>query len=407
MCKKIIQVITTFFMTITFLCYMMTPKVAAFGPSDETIYEGIDVSIYQRDIDFQKVKEAGIEIVYIRSSEGFSYVDSNFERNYEKAKENGLKVGFYHYVTARTEDEAQRQAQFFASVISGKIADCRIAMDFESFENLSNSEINSIGLVFLRTVERLTGKEMVVYSNAYTASNVWSGKITNYPLWIAQYEVNQPENNGTWDNWAGWQYTDEGIVNGIPTYVDRNKFTKEILISESTEIPEIEKPEENDNDPEQNTETITIMYGDTLSSLALKYNTTVAELVKLNNIPNPNLIYAGSSLIIPAKREYETRVYIVKSGDTLSKIAQKFNTTVSVLATDNNIQNVNLIYPGQQIRIKDDCKHDCGHTIYTVRRGDTLWSIARRYNTSIANIVRLNRIQNASLIYPGQMFRIK
>lgn len=390
-------------MSVTFMLYMLPTKTLAFGPYDKTIYQGIDVSGYQGNIDFNKVKQSGIEIVYMKSSEGPNYIDSKFEQNYAKAKESGLKVGFYHYVTARTIQQAEREAQFFASVISRKAADCRLAMDFESFGNLSRDEINSIGLAFLRTVEKLTGKEMVVYSNAYAASYIWKEEIAKYPLWIAQYEVNEPENNGTWNNWVGWQYTDEGRVNGISTYVDRNKFTKGIFMSEITQLPENEKPDEDEN---TKTKKIKIKWGDTLYKIAKQYNTTVEELVKLNNISNPNLIYAGNTLIVPIKTNSNTTTYTVKKGDTLSEIAKMFNTTVSTIAQENNIKNVNLIYPGQQLVVKSNCRYDCGHTLYTVKKGDTLWSIARRYNTTIANIVRLNRIKNANLIYPGQIFRI-
>ncbi len=55
-------------------------------------------------------------------------------------------------------------------------------------------------------------------------------------MWIAQYEVNKPENSGTWKSWAGWQYTDVGRVSGISNNVDRDKFTKEIFMSEGTQI---------------------------------------------------------------------------------------------------------------------------------------------------------------------------
>lgn len=401
------------------LCYILPTQVFAFGPSDNTIYQGIDVSGYQGDIDFQKVKEDGIDIVYIKSSEGNNYIDSHFERNYEQAKKYGLKIGFYHYVTARTEAEARRQAQFFVSVISGKVVDCKLAMDFETFGSLTREEINRLGLIFLQTVEQLSGKQTILYSNAYTANTIWRGELTNYPLWVAQYGVNEPQNNGTWDSWAGWQYTDMGEVDGISTYVDRNQFTKEVLLDETEAVPPVEKPEEpsegeggentgSDNTPATNTKKITIKWGDTLSELAVKYKTTVAELVRLNDIQNPNLIYAGETLIVPSANEQtgQSQVYTVKRGDTLSAIAMKYNTTVQAIAQDNHITNVNLIYPGQKLVIRDTCRYDCGHRLYTVKPGDSLWTIARRYNTTIANIVRLNRIQNPRLIYPGQVFRI-
>lgn len=416
MFNKMKKISLLFLSSMIIVCYILPTKVFAFGPSSNTIYQGIDVSGYQGNINFREVKEAGIDIVYIKSSEGSNYIDSHFERNYEQARVNGLKIGFYHYVTARTEEQARRQAQFFVSVISGKVVDCKLAMDFESFGSLSREEINRIGLVFLQTVEQLSGKEVILYSNAYTANNIWRGELTNYPLWVAQYGVNEPQNNGTWDSWAGWQYTDMGEVNGISTYVDRNRFTQEVLLDDTAIVPPVEQPEDPDQgegeggneQPTTNTMEITIQWGDTLSELAIQYHTTVAELVRLNDIQNPNLIYAGETLIVPSANEQtgQSQVYTVKRGDTLSEIAMKYGTTVQAIAQDNNISNVNLIYPGQRLVIRDTCRYDCGHRIYTVKPGDSLWTIARRYNTTIANIVRLNRIQNPRLIYPGQIFRI-
>lgn len=398
---------------LAFLFYMLPVQTFAFEPADKTLYQGIDVSGYQQNINFQQVKQSGIQIVYIKSSEGFTYIDSQFEQNYKKAKEQGLAVGFYHVVTARTVEQAKKQAQFFISLISKKTPDCKLAMDFETFGNLTKLQINQIGLAFLQEVERLSKKQAILYSNAYTANNIWSGNVTKYPLWIAQYEVNKPENNGTWKTWAGWQYTDMGEVKGIYGYVDKNYFTKEIFLSESTEILPVEPPKENDEDLQtEKLTTIVIEPGDTLSALAAKYKTTVSKLVQLNHIKNANLIYAGNTLLVPMNSsnsndtENETIIYIVKRGDTLSQIARNYQTTVKNIAKQNNIQNVNLIYPGQKLTISIGCQHDCGHKLYTVQRGDTLWSIAKRYQTSIANIVRLNRIKNQNLIYPGQIFRI-
>ncbi|MCQ2969358.1 MAG: LysM peptidoglycan-binding domain-containing protein [Clostridium sp.] len=90
--------------------------------------------------------------------------------------------------------------------------------------------------------------------------------------------------------------------------------------------------------------------GDTLSSIAVKFSTTVADLVSLNNISNPNLIYVGQILSIPSSGNI-SRTYTVQSGDTLSSIATKFGTTVANLVSLNNISNPNLIYVGQVLYI--------------------------------------------------------
>ena len=153
--KKII--ITSLFIVILL---SITVPIYALSPSSNQIYKGIDVSEWQGNIDFAKVKEAGKEIVYIRAGQGFSYKDAKFERNYEQAKKNGLKIGVYHYVTARSVEDAKIQAKFFASLISNKQIDCKLAMDFESFGNLNSNQINEIALAYMRELENLTKKEV-------------------------------------------------------------------------------------------------------------------------------------------------------------------------------------------------------------------------------------------------------
>lgn len=336
-------------MTLTlFLFVAFGSAVLAFGPSSDKIYKGIDVSEWQGNINFKKVKEDGIEIVYIRAGQGFSYEDEKFERNYKEAKKYGLKVGAYHYVTARTEDEARRQAKFFVSLVSGKQIDAKLAMDFEYFPNLSKSEINKVSIAFLKEVEQLSGKEAIVYSDAYNADNTFEGEVTKYPLWIAQYEVEKPQNNGNWKYWEGFQYTDRGKVSGIEGDVDRDEFTENILLNDTVEIPTVDKPEHTGEDRF----IYRVKRGDTLSELAQKYHTTVRHLVYLNNIRNPNLIYTGEKIIISANRMNENeKTYRVKWGDTLSEIAQKYHTTVSHLVDLNKIKNKNLIYAGELILI--------------------------------------------------------
>ena len=409
--KRLFKVLLSFLVILTAPMYILIAPVYAFSPSSDTIYDGIDVSGWQESIDYVQVKNSGIEIVYMKSSEGSNFVDPYFSQNYTNAKANGLKVGFYHYLTARSVEEAIEEARFFVAIISGKNPDCRLAMDFESFGNLSVEEINEIGLTFMKTVENLSGKEVIIYSNTNDAINVFSGELTNYPLWVAQYEVEEPTPNGKWSTWSGWQYTDLGEIEGINGYVDRDRFTKEVFLEDTSPVS---VPENTTIPAAGRTTTIIVQRGDTLTELALKYNTTVTRLVELNNIANPNLIYTGQTLIVPSgESALDTdgnstsgqTIYIVKSGDTLNKIALQYGTTVVAIAQENSIRNINLIYVGQRLIIPTN-RNDLGHTLYKIRSGDTLWSISRKYGVSIATIVRLNRIQNPNLIYAGDILRI-
>ena len=136
-------------------------------------------------------------------------------------------------------------------------------------------------------------------------------------------------------------------VSGINSKCDLDVFTKEILLSNNTiSIPS--KP--NNSTTSQSSDlTYTVKPGDTLSGIAEKFNTTVYSLSKLNDITNPNLIYPGQVLKIRPSSTY--KVYTVKKGDTLSGIANKFNTTVYHIAKLNNISDPNLIYPGQVLKL--------------------------------------------------------
>ena len=403
--KKIVSIILMVFVFLQ----VTVSEIKAIEPSSNSIYEGIDISKWQGNINFQEVANSGIKIVYIKATQGTSYVSPTFEKSYTNAKQNGLKIGFYHYVTARSIESARSEAEFFAKKIAGKHIDCRLAMDFEEFGNLSKQEINAIGLAFVKRLEEITQKPVVIYSNTYTARTIWEGEITSYPLWIAEYGVSRPQNNNKWNTYVGWQYTDMGEINGINGYVDRDKFTKDIFINENGDSEEVTP---DINKPTENYRTITIARGDTLSQIARRYGTTVEELVRINDIKNKNLIYAGNTLKVPFTTSgrndgLEEITYIVKRGDTLSRIALNYDTTVYTIASENGIKNVNLIYPGQKLIIRTDgMGTEMGHMCYKVVRGDTLYSISRRYNTSIANIVMLNRIQNPNLIYPGQCLKI-
>ena len=167
--KKFIVTILLF----TLILYINIKETKAISFAQNNTYEGIDVSNWQGVINYSEVKEAGIEIVYIKSSQGGNIKDAYFDLNYENAKANGLNVGFYHFLTATNTIEAEQEARFFASVISGKTPDCKLVMDYETFGGASLEEINQIAQVFLETTKRLTNKDVIVYSDFSNAQTTF------------------------------------------------------------------------------------------------------------------------------------------------------------------------------------------------------------------------------------------
>lgn len=304
----------------------------------DRVYHGIDVSEWQGDIDFEAVKESGVDVVYIRAGEGSGYTDAYFESHYQGALAAGLKIGFYHYVTASDEAEARQQAEFFYSLIRGKKMDCRPAMDFEEFPGLDNREINAVGAAFMERLKNLLGFDPALYSDTYNTANLWDASFSVYPLWAAEYGVNAPQNTGSWAAWDGFQYSDQGNVPGITGDVDLDYFKDSILA-----------PGNGTCGAPAAACTYTVRPGDTLWALSRRFHTTVQELASLNRIANPNLIFVGQVLILPDS--CSVLVYRIVPGDTLSAIALRFGTTVQAIAQANHIANPNLIIAGHTLVI--------------------------------------------------------
>jgi len=162
-------------------------------------------------------------------------------------------------------------------------------------------------------------------------------------------------------------------------------------------------------------DTYIVARGDTLKSLANRFGTSVDTLLSLNkSVTNVNLIYEGQRLVVPSGRGVpgtppptnpppaNGQIYYAQSGDTLRKIAAKFNTSVdAILKVNPQITNPNLIYVGQAISIP------AGVSTYSVQRGDTLRIIANKFGTTVDGLLALNaNIKNPNLIYVGQVIRV-
>lgn len=373
----------------------------AIPPSGGRQYRGIDISEFQGEIDFEEVRRSGIESVYIRVGAG-EYTDEYFAENYERAKAAGLKIGFYHYVTARSVDEGRRQARFFASLAAGREPDMRLAMDFEYFGSLSVSQINAISEAYLDELTALTRREAVIYSDLSNARNIFSRALAEkYPLWAAQYGADEPSANGKWREWVGFQYTDEGRVGGIYGNVDRNIFTEGIFLSDPWRIDG-----EKRTTVRARTRTLTVYVraGDTLWAIAREYGTTVEAIARENRIADPNRIFAGERLRItlPARGSGE-EIYNVRRGDTTISIAGKFGVTLSALEDRNGLERGETIYAGDKLSIPGA---GMSGEFYVVRPGDTLFYISRRTGVPIRTLVGINRIKDPDLIYAGEHLKL-
>lgn len=194
------------------------------------------------------------------------------------------------------------------------------------------------------------------------------------------------------------------IANKLGTTVselkkENNLTTNTLQIGEVLRIPtkEIYEGEEN---------VYIVQKGDTLYSVAMANNTTVDELKRINNLTS-NILSTGQLLKIPSALLPES-TYIVKKGDSLYSIANKYNTTIDELKRINNLTS-NILSIGQVLKLPSDKVSDVEkeeNTIsYTVQKGDSLYSIARKYSTTIDKIKDLNNL-TTNLLSIGQVLLI-
>ena len=141
--------------------------------------------------------------------------------------------------------------------------------------------------------------------------------------------------------------------------------------------------------------------GDTLYAIARRYNTTVDEIKKLNNLSS-NTLSIGQTLKIPVEDEANYISYIVERNDTLYAIAKKYNTTVNAIKELNNLVSDTLTI-GQVLKIPTS--NEPNYIYYTVLKNDTLYAIARKYNTTVDEIKKLNNLTSNTLSI-GQILKI-
>lgn len=186
---------------------------------------GIDVSAWQNEIDFNKVKEDNVEFVMIRIGYGYNkdgeiIIDKQFYNNFRKAKEANLKIGLYFYSYAKNTKDAKNQADWIVTTIKKEKLDLPIAFDFEDWNNfndynLSLTDLNMIADTFMNRLEEYGYKSML-YGSYYYLQNIWD--VQNKNIWLAHYSNKTDYPN----DYQIWQLSNIGKVNGINTDVDIN-----------------------------------------------------------------------------------------------------------------------------------------------------------------------------------------
>lgn len=184
---------------------------------------GIDVSKWQGDIDFSKLKSAGVEFVIIRigSSTGINgenFIDSKFIQNIKNANSVGIPMGVYFYSYANSVDRAISDAKWIIENIKDYKVELPIAFDWENWGSFNTYELSFFGLTniakgFMDTVKS-AGYDAMLYSSKTYLENIWMS--VEYPVWLAHYTKNT--------NYAGdysyWQICSNGRVDGINGDVD-------------------------------------------------------------------------------------------------------------------------------------------------------------------------------------------
>lgn len=181
--------------------------------------KGIDVSHHNGDIDFRAVAADSVEFVLIKATEGIDHIDSCMVRNYDRAVEAGLKVGFYHFF--RFDRGGVRQGRHFLSAVSGRPVDLPLVIDVETANNPKTDYYRVVGRLrdmigFLRR----KGLRVMIYCNGKTYDTYIRGNFDDAELWLASESV--PGAKG--DRRELWQHSHAGRVRGIPTPVDVNTF---------------------------------------------------------------------------------------------------------------------------------------------------------------------------------------
>lgn len=190
--------------------------------------KGIDISSHNGSINFNAVKNSGVEVVIIKSTEGVDFRDDYLDTHYWGAKNAGIPhIGFYHFMSERS--NPSRQAEDFWDAIKDKQYDVKPCLDIETNnQGRSANQITDRCLEFINRFKEISGQDVMVYTGGYFGRDELDDRIKCYSGWIAHYGASEP----MWTGFpvVGHQFTESGRISGVNTNCDVNNFNEGILL---------------------------------------------------------------------------------------------------------------------------------------------------------------------------------
>lgn len=369
---------------------------------------GTDLSMWNAVHDANAMRANGITYAWLKATEGVGYVDPTFLNKVRQLKAAGIVVGAYHFMRSGS---VTAQAAHFRQVAGD--AGCLNAGALMPMADMEAADVRVGANGYVSGFyDALRIEPMDCYGNLD-----WWRNVLNFNAWgrrdilghLAHYNGNPGNPAWTYTRAAVHQHTDTGSIPGVAGNVDRNATMGTYNLASITigrVAPPIDAPTGGGAVADPG-DTWTIAPGDTLSRVASAWGTTVSAVAVANGIPNADLVYVGQVIRKPgtigaASPPPAGGTYVVSAGDTLSGIASRKGTTVAVLVALNRIANPDRIYAGQVLILPGAA--DTGQRVYIVAPGDTLSGIAARLGVpgGWSELARRNSIANPDRIVPGQ-----
>jgi lysozyme len=192
-------------------------------PGQDTV-EGVDVSYWDPNVDWQKVKDSGRKFAIARISYGHKFPDPDFDKNWQAIKDHGLIRGLYQFF--RPSQDPVKQAELVVNKV-GMLGpgDLPAVLDIETTEGYSAWKVVEQLKQWVQIVTQGTGKKPIIYTNWGTWGTLGNPQdLAGSPLWVAHYTSLCPLTPVPWTGWVFWQYSENGIVPGVPGSADVNVF---------------------------------------------------------------------------------------------------------------------------------------------------------------------------------------